>query len=511
MTENSHNSQRIAKNTLFLYMRMLLTLCISLYTSRIVLDALGAENYGIYNVVGGFVTMFSVINGAMTAASQRFISFELGKGAAGNIKKVFCTSCAIHIVLALIILFAAETIGLWFLNTHMQFPAGRHGAANWVFQLSTLTFLVNVVSVPYNAAIIAYERMKAFAYVSIIEVVLKLVVCFLIVWTAFDKLIVYAVLLAMIAITIRIIYSIYCNRKLDGCRFDWTYDKSIGKEMFSFASWNLIGSLAGVAREQGINVLLNLFFSVTVNAARGIAYQVLGAINGFVGNFQLAMNPQIVKSYSAHDTSYMFNVVFRGSKFSCMMLFCLSLPVIMEAPWILSVWLKQVPHYTDIFLMLAIVNAILDSLSGTLIAAMHASGKVRDYQIIVGCTSLLTLPVAYGVLKCGFPPYYAVIVGIVISFACLFARLILLRKTIGLSIRAFFYEVLVPVSLSILAALVLPVAALMTLRSGIIANCFIIALSFSSALVACYLLGFTQEERKFVKEKAIAFIKQHKR
>lgn len=290
------NNKRIAKNTLLLYFRMLFTMAISLYTSRVVLATLGIEDFGIYNVVGGFVAMFSVISGAMTSATQRFISYEIGKGEEGNVSTLFTTAVIIHIFLGGIVLILAETIGLWFLNTQMNFPENRYAAVNWVFQFSIITFIVNVISVPYNAAIIAYERMKAFAYVSIIEVTLKLLIVYLLVISSVDKLILYAFLLALVAVTIRLVYGLYCKRYFTDCHCNWIYHKSHGAEMFSFVSWNLIGSVASVTKEQGINIVLNIFFGASVNAARGIAYQVLNALNGFVNNFQLAMNPQIVKS-----------------------------------------------------------------------------------------------------------------------------------------------------------------------------------------------------------------------
>ena len=271
MTGTAQNNKRIAKNTLLLYFRMLLTMAISLYTSRIVLATLGEVDFGIYNVVGGFVTMFVVISGAMTTATQRFLSFEIGKKENGNVKSMFSTAVIIHLILAAIILICAETVGIWFLNTHMKFPDDRYVAANWVFQFSLLTFLINVISVPYNAAIIAYEKMKAFAYVSIIEVTLKLLIVYLLIISPFDKLILYSILLTLIAVAIRIIYGIYAKRNFTECSFDWKWNKTYGKNVMSFVSWNLIGSLASVAREQGINVLLNIFFGAAVNAARDIA------------------------------------------------------------------------------------------------------------------------------------------------------------------------------------------------------------------------------------------------
>lgn len=502
MGNESANNKRIAKNTLLLYFRMLMTMAISLYTSRIVLATLGEVDFGIYNVVGGFVTMFTVISGAMTTATQRFLSFEIGKKTNGNVKSMFSTAIIIHFILAAIILICAETIGLWFLNTHMKFPDDRYVAANWVFQFSLLTFIINVISVPYNAAIIAYEKMKAFAYVSIIEVTLKLLVVYLLMISTVDKLVLYSILLALIAITVRIIYGIYAKRNFLECKFDWKWNKTYGKNVMSFVSWNLIGSLAGVAKEQGINVLLNIFFGATVNAARGIAYQVLNAMNGFVNNFQLAMNPQIVKSYASNEKYDMFNLVFRGSKLSYLLLFTMSLPVILETPFILNIWLKDVPSYTAIFTRLVLITALIDSLSGTLITSMHASGKVRDYQIIVGGISLMTLPTTYYFFKLGYPPYTAMCIGITISIICHFARLILLYKTINLPIGRFIKCVTLKVLLISILSTIIPIIVFNNINENSwLSFCIICIVSSFSTISFSYILGLTKNEKKFCKKK----------
>ncbi len=512
MTDTAQNNKRIAKNTLLLYFRMLLTMAISLYTSRIVLATLGEVDFGIYNVVGGFVTMFVVISGAMTTATQRFLSFEIGKKEKGNVKSMFSTAVMIHLILAVIILICAETVGIWFLNTHMKFPDDRYVAANWVFQFSLLTFLINVISVPYNAAIIAYEKMKAFAYVSIIEVTLKLLIVYLLIISPFDKLILYSILLALIAVTVRIIYGIYAKRNFAECSFDWKWNKTYGKNVMSFVSWNLIGSLAGVAKEQGINVLLNIFFGAAVNAARGIAYQVLNAMNGFVNNFQLAMNPQIVKSYAANEKKDMFKLVFRGSKLSYLLLLTLSLPIILEAPFILGIWLKEVPSYTAVFLRLVLITALIDSLSGTLITSMHASGKVRDYQIIVGGISLMTLPIAYCFFKFGYPPYTAMCVGIFISFICHFARLILLHKTIGLPAGSFIKRVTIKVFIISILSSLIPIFVYLNLdENSWTSFCITCIVSLFSTLTFSYLLGLSKNEKIFCKNKAKEIINKIKK
>lgn len=500
MSETASNNKRIAKNTLLLYFRMLLTMAISLYTSRVVLEILGETNFGIYNVVGGFVSMFAMISGAMTTATQRFLSFEIGKQG-GDVKSMFSTAVMIHLLLAAIILLLGETIGVWFLNTYMNFPPDRYVAANWVFQFSLMTFIVNIISVPYNAAIVAYEHMKAFAYVSIIEVVLKLIIVYLLLVSPIDQLIFYAALLTAMAILIRIIYGVYCNRHFTECRSNWGWNRKHGKNMMSFVSWNLIGSVAGVAKEQGINVLLNVFFGATINAARAVAYQVLHAMSGFVNNFQLAMNPQIVKSFAANEREDMFKLVFRGSRLSFLMIMTMAIPVIIEAPFVLDVWLKEVPAYTVIFLRLVLLTSMVDSLSGTLIASMHASGKIRDYQIVVGGISLLTLPISYLILKMGYPPYSAMFVGLFMAIACHFARLLLLKKSIGLPVASFVRQVTLRVFTISILAFVPPFILYHYMSANWLSFILTVLISFLSSALFAYSLGLNREEKKFITDK----------
>ena len=500
MSETASHNKRIAKNTLLLYFRMLLTMAVSLYTSRVVLEILGETNFGIYNVVGGFVSMFAMISGAMTTATQRFLSFEIGKQG-GDVKSMFSTAVMIHLLLAAIILLLGETIGVWFLNTYMNFPPDRYVAANWVFQFSLVTFIVNIISVPYNAAIVAYEHMKAFAYVSIIEVVLRLIIVYLSLVSPIDQLIFYAALLAAMAILIRIIYGFYCNRHFTECRSNWGWNRKHGKNMMSFVSWNLIGSVAGVAKEQGINVLLNVFFGATINAARAVAYQVLHAMSGFVNNFQLAMNPQIVKSFAANEREEMFKLVFRGSRLSFLMIMTMAIPVIIEAPFVLDVWLKEVPAYTVIFLRLVLLTSMVDSLSGTLIASMHASGKVRDYQIVVGGISLLTLPISYLILKMGYPPYSAMYVGLLMAIACHFARLLLLKKSIGLPVASFVRQVTLRVFTISILAFVPPFILYHYMAANWLSFILTVLISFLSSALFAYSLGLNREEKKFITDK----------
>lgn len=340
------NNKRIAKNTFLLYIRMFFTMAVTLYTSRIILNVLGIEDFGIYNVVGGIITMFSFLNGAMSSSTQRYLTFELGKGEILQLRKVFQTSVNIHWLIALFILVLGETIGLWFLQEKMVIPSERLDAAFWVYQFSIITMMIMIISVPYNAAIIAHEKMSAFAYISVMEVLLKLGIVYLLYFTQLDKLKFYAALLCGMQLMVRIIYGLYCGRHFEETHYKWGWDGKLFREMLGFAGWNLWGGIAYVFFTQGLNIMLNVFFGPAVNAARGLAVQVQGAVAQFSLNFQMAINPQITKSYAKKDFTYMHSLIFRSSKFTFLLLTTLSLPLFIKADLILNIWLAVVPDYT---------------------------------------------------------------------------------------------------------------------------------------------------------------------
>lgn len=453
MTDNSQHNKRIAKNTILLYFRMILTMLVTLYTSRVVLRVLGVDDFGIFNVVGGVVIMFSFLNSAMSSATQRFLSFELGKNNLQGFTRVFSMSINIHALIALIVFLLAETIGLWFVNTHLVIPADRMVAANWVYQCSILAFMVTIMSVPYNASIIAHERMGAFAYISILEVVLKLGIVFLLEWLAFDKLKLYAVLILLVAVIIRIVYSIYCKLKLQGCKYIWVKDKALFKQLSSFAGWNLWGNLAAVGMDQGVNILLNIFFGPIVNAARGIAYQVGAAVRMFYTNFQLAVNPQITKSYAAKDLDRTHMLMFQSSKYSFFLMLILSIPLLFETEFVLQLWLGQVPEYTVWFVRLVLISGLIDCLSGSLMAGAQASGRVKVYQSVVGGLLLLIAPISYIMLKYYESPLVPFVVAICFSVITLIVRLMIIYKLVNFSIGTFVKKVIIPCFCVILLSL----------------------------------------------------------
>ena len=501
MSSASENNKRIARNTLLLYFRMLFTMGVSLYTSRVVLNVLGIEDFGIYNVVGGAVAMFSILSGSLSSAISRFLTFELGKNNTEKLKKIFSVSVNIQLIIAVAVFILAESVGIWFLNTKMNIPHERVGAAMWVFQCSILTFMINLISVPYNAVIIAHEQMKAFAYISILEVSLKLIIVFLLVLATFDKLIVYAFLLLLIAFIIRLTYGIYCKRHFVECSYRFLIDRDIFKCMLSFAGWNFIGSSSAILKTQGVNLVLNLFYGPIVNAAQGISVQVQQAVFSFVSNFQMAINPQIIKKYASGDVKSMMILVFQGTRFSYYLLFILSLPILLETEFVLTLWLRIVPSHTVAFVKLVLLLSLCDTLSGTLITVQLATGKIRNYQIIVGGLQMMNLPVSYLFLRMGYAPEVTVIVAIFISLVCLFTRLVLLRRMVAFQSKLYLKEVILRVLLVSLISSLLPYWVYSYLKLGVWNFVFLSLVCLTSSLTVIYFVGLSTIEKIYIKNK----------
>lgn len=500
------NSKRIAKNTLFLYVRMLFLMFIGLFTSRIVLQVLGVEDYGIYNVVAGVVTVFSVISGSLSAAIQRFITYELGVGNRERLNKVFCISINVQIVLIIIIVILLETVGLWFLNNKMVIPKERMIAANWLFHFSVITFAINLWSIPYNAEIVAHEKMSVFAYISIFEGISKLCIAVLILYEPFDRLIYYGFLGLIISIIVRFIYSMYCKRHFEECHFSITYDKKLLHEIFGFSGWNFIGASSIVLRDHGGNIILNLFGGPAVNAARGIAMSVNSIIQGFTTNFMMSLNPQITKNYANGNHDYMFKLIFQGARLSFYIFYIVALPIIISAPFLLEIWLGTVPSHAASFTRLAIVLSLSECLATPLITAMLATGRIRDYQLIVGGCQLLNLPASYVLLYLGFAPESIFVVAIVISVLCEMLRLIMLNKMIGLSIKSFLKCVYFNVILVGIVSCIAPVVLEFFYPLSSIVSFFLLTLvSILSAAITIYFVGCTQSDR-IVVHKAVKII-----
>lgn len=500
--EQAHDNKRLAKNTLLLYVRMLFLMCISLYTSRIILNALGVEDYGIYNAVGGFVSLFSLISASLTVSISRFITFELGKGNRDKLKRIFTTSINVEIILCIIIALFGETIGLWFLQEKMVIPEERRIAALIVYQLSLVTLFIDLVSIPYNAAIIAYERMSAFAYISIIEALWKLCVCYILLVVPFDKLVVYGIFICMIAIFVRLLYGWYCKQHFSECKYQMIIDKQILKQIFEFAGWETIGSSAFVLRGQGANLMINLFSGPTVNAARGVALQASTAINGFVSNFNIALNPQITKTYAQNDKDYFMNLIIKGARFSFYLMMIISLPFILNTHYVLQLWLKIVPDHSVWFLRLVLLSALIDTLSGTMRTAQNATGNNKLYQICIGGTNLFSAPLYYIFLKMGAIPEIVFIIDIGMNIFHLFIRIPVLGKMIPyFDWKLFTTEVLGNSLLVFAVAIILPVITYIYLDEGFLSFFWISSVSLLSSLLSVLFIGCNSTERTWLFER----------
>jgi O-antigen/teichoic acid export membrane protein len=503
--EQSNNTKRVAKNTLLLYGRMFFAMLVTLYTSRVVLSTLGVEDYGIYIAVGGVVSMFSFFSISLSSAVSRFLTFELAKGSREQLSRIFSTSFVIHVVLAVVVLLVAETIGLWFLNEKMNIPVGRIQASNWVFQCAVFSLLLGIVNVPYNASIISHERMKAFAYMGILDITLKLFVVLLLAHTSWgtDKLVMYSILYAIVGLLLQTIYVVYCKKHFVECCVKLRLDKNISKQILSFAGWNLMGTTAVLLKDQGLNVLLNVFCGTVVNAARGLSYSVNAAVSSFTGNFMIALNPQITKSYASGERAYTMSLVQRGSRFSFYILLILALPILFETEFILKLWLNNYPIHTANFVRLILVLSMCDVLSNTLITLQLATGKIRDYQLAVGGLYLMNFPLSYLFLKMGYMPEVTMMVAIVISLCCLLLRLFFLKKMVQFSIKEYLTRVLGNALLITICALILPCFIYCCFSAGVMRFVLICMVGMIGTSGIVFLLGCTRREREFVCQRGV--------
>lgn len=510
MTSQSENTKRIAKNTLVLYVRTLFTMLVSLYTSRVILNTLGVSDFGISNVVGGVVGMFSVISGSLSSSISRFITFELGHGDINKLKRIFSTSVNIQIGIALIIVTLAECVGVWFVNYKLNIPTDRLVAANWVFQCSLLSFAIGLISVPYNACIIAHERMSVFAYMSILETILKLVIVYMLFISPYDKLISYAVLFVAISLIMRLIYGWYCNKHFVESHYEFIYDRSLIKEMTGFAGWSFFGNTAYMLNTQGIDMLMNIFFGVTLNAAKGVASQVQNAVMQFVGNFTVAINPQITKSYASGDREYMNKLVCRGARFSYFLLLIFAVPIVCETDYILHLWLKTVPEYAPVFLRLMLFGTLMTLLGGTMLTAIQATGNIKRYQLWITITGCLVFPLTWIAFKLGFPPEATYIIYIVIYFLLNFVRAYIAKGLMGFPIRLYIFDVILKVSIVSVVSFVMPLLVLHCLEEGFLRLCTTCIISFFSTISVIYALGLEKTERTMISNKLTTIIKLKK-
>lgn len=505
---NRENSKIIVKNTLLLYVRMIFTMLVSLFTSRVILNTLGIEDYGIYNVVGGTVAMFSFFTSSLSAAISRFLTFELGINNKDKLNLIFSSSINILLGGAVVILVLIEFVGNWFLNTKLNIPIERISAANWVMQCSIIIFVVNLISVPYIAAIISHEKMSAFAYISILETVLKLVVAYSLYISCFDKLITYVVLLVVVSLIIRIVYGIYCNCHFEECKYRWVLNRALLKEMGSFAGWNMMGSAVYLFNTQGVNIVSNMFFGVSINAARGVATQVDSVMKQFVANFTTAINPQITKSYAVGNMEYMFMLVCRGAKYSYFLMFLFVVPFMYETDIILKLWLHNVPEYTAIFLRLTMWGTLFDILGNAIANAVWATGKVKRYYKYVATVGSLVFPFSWVAFACGMPPSAAYVIFMIVYLAVVFVKLYILEALLGFPMVVFFRKVFLRILPVSLLSFVLPGVCYYIMEESLIRLLLLSLVSVLSTCACFYYIGMEQTEKQMITNKIHSIIRK---
>lgn len=478
---------------------MFLIMAVTLFTSRIILKNLGVEDFGIYNVVGGIVSMMAVLNGAMSVSTTRYLTFELGKGNFDNLHKVFCISFEIYVILGLIFIILAETIGLWFLNNQMNIPENRMLAANWVYQFSVFTIICKLITNPYNAAIIAHEKMDVYAYISIIEVCLQLAIVYLILVFSNDHLIVYGILCFIVSFIVTNLYRFYCIRNYEECKVRIFHDKVLFKELLSYSGWNMFGSITVLVKGQGLNVLLSLFFPPTVNASRAISYQINSAITHFFSNFYTAVRPQITKYYAQNDLDNMFKLVFQSSKLSFFLILFISLPVIIETPFIVELWLGQLPDYVVPFTRLIIIISAIDAMANPLMTTAHATGKIALYQTIVGTMTILNIPISYCLLKYFTSnPIIVFEVSLIISSICLFLRLWIVKRLVNFPVLKYIKSVILLVLCVAILSSILPIVLYNLLSVNYYTVVLICVFSIVSSFISIYYIGLKHDERQYV-------------
>ena len=430
MQDTTSNNKRIAKNTIMLYIRMFISMVVGLYTSRVVLATLGVEDYGIYGVVGGVVGMMGFLNASMSGATSRFLTFELGTGDKERLAKTFSSALIVHIGIARVVLILAETVGLWFLSNKLNIPAERMQAAHWVYQLSILSAMFGITQVPYNAAIIAHEKMDVYAYVEILNVSLKLLIVYLLCIGNFDKLILYASLMLAVSILIMMVYRIYAIRQFPEAHFHWIWDKTYLRPLLSFSGWDLYGNACVIARQQGTNFLINIFYGVVFNAASGIATTVQGTISGLAFNIILAFRPQIIKQYAKGNVEDMSKLVGNAVCFTTILFGCMSIPLILETHYIMKAWLGVIPEKSEIFCQILLIASFLGLLNNIWNTCIHATGKIKELSIISGTIYLISLPIIYIVFECNAPVESAYIVFILVAVLVNVNNLVIIKRRI---------------------------------------------------------------------------------
>ncbi|WP_437920233.1 lipopolysaccharide biosynthesis protein [Sphingobacterium sp. LRF_L2] len=493
------NNKRIAKNTLLLYIRMVFILAVNLYTSRVILKVLGIEDYGIYNVVAGVISMMGFFNGAMSTSTFRFLAIELGKNDLERLRKVFSICFSIYLLISLIFLLFAETIGLWFVNSYLVIPPERLTAANWIYQFAILSCVTSMLSNPYNAAIIARQKMHAYAYISIIEVILKLLIVYILYLLDSDKLIMYGALTFGVTFFVTLLYRLYAKRNFDECTYTFVKDRELFKSLFLYTGWNLLGSSSSIVKAQASNIFLNLFFGPILNASRAIAIQVGTAVNQFSLNFFTAIKPQITIYYAEGNFKEMHKLVFLSGKFSFYLMLIISMPVMLDTKYILSLWLGSIPEYSVVFIRLVIIESLIVCLENPLITSAHASGEVKWYQLSAFFIVILSIPANYFFFKCGFPPETTFFISILVASISLLIRVFIVAKLVSFSALDYLLRIILKVALVAILASTGPIIVSNMIKvDNLLEFIFVSGICLLSSVFFIYLFGLNVEEKKIV-------------
>lgn len=500
-TNISDNNKRIAKNTVYLYIRMLVIMVVGLYTSRVVLQVLGESDYGLYNVIGGLLTMFTMISSALQVGTQRFLSFALGEDNSEKLKKIFSISLGLHCIAALVIILLAETVGLWFLNNYLNIPDGRYTAAFWIYQFTIIGFAFTFIQVPFQSCLIAHEKMNVYAYMSIYDVTMKLLMVFILQVINLDKLVTYGALILLIQISSVIIYNIYCTRHFEECTYSITTDKKITKEIISYTGWNLLGGSAYVFSGQGVNILLNIFCGTAVNAARGIANTVNSLVNQFVGNIQIAANPQIVKFYANNELEQLYNLILNNAKIVAYLFLLIAIPISIEIRFVLKIWLGVYPLYTDVFILITFIEFFFRTINQPILYSIHASGQMKWQNIISSTLLFMIFPISWLFLKFGFLPqavfFTSMVVFMINNFVCLFFA----NKYTGISIKIVLKEVYLNTLLGGIVMLAIPWFISLTLPESWLRLFIVFSTSLIASACVIYFYGLPQSVRVIINHK----------
>lgn len=511
MSTTSENNKRIAKNTLFLYIRMLLIMGVSLYTSRVVLRVLGVEDFGIYNVVGGVATSFVFFSSSLSNATQRFFNFELGRGNIDNVRNIFNISLLVYAVISLSVWIASEFAGMWLINNKLVIPENRIDSALWVFHIMMISLVVTLLGTVFDSVLIARENMRLYAYVGVFEAVGKLMIVYMLDHVNYDKLKLYSVLLLCVTVFVKLISVIVCMRKYPECRISFYWNVSLFAKLFKFIGWNGFGTAVWAVNEQGMSILLNIFFGPTVNAAKAVATQMNGAINNFGANFFVAVRPQIVKSYAHRDYSYFVDLIYNSSRYSFYLMWLLCLPVLLKIDYILTLWLGVAPQYTADFARWILIYSLINILTNPLWSAIQAIGILRRYVLVGSTVYLMAFPVSYVFLRYGYSPVivFQVLAGIRLMY--LFSVVKILGYYVSFSMLQYISKVVVPILLVVGVSSIVMLAFNYYSSENFVSLLFISSVCLIVTLLTVYIVGITSKEKNKIKSKIVWYFYDKKK